>query len=109
MNFHTLALSLGGRPFTGHYNYYHIADLTVDQIRARAGAPVSVQRIGGHVLLQFPVTEGTAVILGALDARDATATGASEMLRDSDILLIDEEQQRLDRRSRHISPMPPPN
>ena len=103
MDFHVLALSLGGQPFIGHGNYYHIADFTIDQIRARAGTGGSVQRIGGHVLLQFPVTEGTAVILGAVDA-----TGASEMLRDSDILLIDDEQ-RLDRRTRRFASMPPPN
>jgi len=102
MNYRALALSLGGRPFTGQGNYYHIADLTIEQIRARAGTSGSVQRIGDHVLLQFPVSEGTAVILGAVDA-----TGAREVLRDSDILLIDAEG--LNRRHRHIPPLPPPN
>ena len=101
MDFRALAQSLGGRPFIGHDDYYHIADLTIDQIRARAGTRGTVHRIGGHVVLQFPVVEGTAVILGALDA-----TG---VLHDSDILLVDAAPPGLDRRTRRISRMPPPN
>ena len=105
MDFHALVRSLGGRPFVGHADYYHIAELTIGQIRARAGTDGTVQRIGGHVLLQFRVTEGTAVILGAVDARDA-----SEMLHDSDIMLIDDDDRRgPDRRTRRIAPTPPPN
>ena len=104
MDFHALVRSLGGRPFVGHDDYYHIAELTIPQIRARAGTDGTVQRFGGHVLLQFRVTEGTAVILGAVDARDA-----SEMLHDSDIMLIDDDRHGPDRRTRRIAPMPPPN
>jgi hypothetical protein len=104
VNFHALVRSLGGRPFIGHDDYYHIDDFTIEQIRARAGTRGSVQRIGGHVLLQFPVTEGTAVILGAVDATDGT-----EMLHDSDILLIDVQQRGRDRRTHRIARTPPPN
>ena len=98
------ALSLGGRPYIGHDDYYHIADLTIDQIRAYAGARGSIERIGEHAVLQFRVTGGTAVILGALDT-----TGATETLRDSAIMLIDDRGPGFDRRSRYISATPPPN
>ena len=101
-DFRALAQSLGGRPFIGHDGYYHIADFTIDQIRARAGTRGTVQRIGGHVMLQFRVVEGTAVILGAQDA-----TG---VLRDCDILLVDDPPPPgADRRTRRISRMPPLN
>ena len=101
VDFRALAQSLGGRPFVGHDGYYHIADLTIDQIRARAGTRGTVQRIGRHVVLQFRVAEGTAAILGALDT-----TG---MLHDSDILLVNDPPPGLDRRTRRISRTPPPN
>src|SRR5688572_3484391 len=104
MDYHALVQSLGGRQFVGHDGYYHIGDFTIEQIRARAGTDGTVQRLGGHVLLQLRVSEGTAVILGAVDARDA-----SEMLHDSDILLIDDDRRGSDRRTHRVAPTPPPN
>ena len=104
MEFRTLALSLGGRPYIGHDDYYHIDDLTIDQIRACAGARGSIERIGDHAVLQFRVTGGTAVVLGALDT-----SGAAEMMRDCAIMLVDDRRPGFDRRSCYISATPPPN
>ena len=104
MDYYALVQSLGGRLFVGDGEYYHIGDFTVDQIRARAGTDGTIQRLGAHVLLQFRITEGTAVILGAVDARDTT-----EMLHDTDILLIEDDRRGSDRSTRRVRPMPPPN
>jgi hypothetical protein len=108
MDFHALALSLGGRASINQSNHYHIADCPIAEILARAGTGGgSVQRAGEYALLQLRVTGGTAVILGALDA-----SGAIEMLRDSDMLLVRDERQ-VERPPRPIAtplprPAPPP-
>jgi hypothetical protein len=70
MTFRALALALGGVQFPGYVNYYHIAELPLEQVRARAATAGTVERICAHVHLQFPVAEGTAVIVAALDEAD---------------------------------------
>jgi hypothetical protein len=80
MTFRALALTLGGEAFPGYINYYHIAELPLDEVRARAASAGTVERIGTHVHLQFPVTEGTAVIVAAVDDAD--------ILRDADLFLV---------------------